>query len=94
MQLYGLERRPKVIIEIGGYLAGDTHTLFVILSLARDRSDSIPFTRSLSLSISDACRCRSTWWGEIVNDASHGKSGSPGHATPSPVSSSSMGLYL
>lgn len=24
------------------------------------------------------------WWGEIVNDASHGKSGLAGHATPSP----------
>jgi len=24
------------------------------------------------------------WWGKIVNDASHGKSGSAGHATPSP----------
>lgn len=26
---------------------------------------------------------RGAWWGEIVNDASHGKSGSAGHATPS-----------
>lgn len=41
-------------------------------------------THPLSLSIPDTCRCRSTWWGEIVNDASHRKSGSPGHATPSP----------
>lgn len=52
------------------------------------------FTHPLSLSISGACRCRTTWWGEIVNDASHRKSGSPGHATPSPVSSSSMGALF
>lgn len=55
----------------------------------------VPFSLApLPPSVSDACRCRGAWWGEIVNDASHGKSGSPGHATPSPVSFSSMGLYL
>lgn len=90
-----LERRPKVVTEIGGY-ALSVPLLGRICTLTHSQSIwSHPFSLiPLSLSVSDACRCRTTWWGEIVNDASHRKSGSPGHATPSPVSSSSMGLYL
>lgn len=61
---------------LGGRICTLTHSLTIW---------SHPFpTHPLSLSVSDTCRCRSTWWGEIVNDASHRKSGSPGHATPSP----------
>lgn len=61
---------------LGGRICTLTHSLTIW---------SHPFpTHPLSLSVSDTCRCRSTWWGEIVNDASHRESGSPGHATPSP----------
>lgn len=76
-----LERRPKVVTEIGGCSeVEDMHSH----SLTHSIWSHPLLTHPLSLSIPDTCRCRSTWWGEIVNDASHRKSGSPGHATPSP----------
>ena len=83
-----LERRPKVVNRnrklLGGRGYMHSHPLTRPIWSHPLFTHPLSLSLSLSFSIPDTCRCRSTWWGEIVNDASHRKSGSPGHATPSP----------
>lgn len=76
-RIRGCRSEPRTHLAISDRpscgLSRDYHPAFI--------SSSLSF---VSATILDACSRRGCRWGEIVNDASHGKSGSAGHATPSP----------
>lgn len=78
--------RPRVLERESGGSATPRSPIVRLAVVPRDYRPFISSSLSfVSATILDACSRRGgTRWGEIVNDASHGKSGSAGHAIPSP----------
>lgn len=83
-QLNVLERRPKVVTGDRPLGQEAARSLFAVSSRSVRSPSLFPCASSFPSLFQMRVVAVASWWGEIVNDASHGKSGSPGHATPSP----------